>query len=142
MLVDPAQRVFRPNIGIEGAGRLTAGAGERYVAAACDHTRAYAHAARSLDLLETAQPTEVRKALSARIESMSTQKERALARRTALGRPPTADELLRVYSDLHPEDQQWVMKRLPAAVGLLQKATGIGQELAEGHQQNGGGYTR
>lgn len=137
----PTQRVFRPDIGIEGAGRLTAGAGERYVAAVSDHTRAYAYAARSLDLLETAQPTEVRKALSAHIDSMSTQKERALARRTALGRPPTADELLRLYSDLQPKDQQWVIKRLPAAVGLLQKATGITQDLAEGQQRRGEGWS-
>jgi hypothetical protein len=137
----PTQRIFRPNVGIEGAGRLTAGAGERYVAAVCDHTRAYAHAARSFDLPETAQPTEVRKALNAHIESMATQKERALARRTALGRPPTADELLRAYSGLRLDDRQWVVRRLPAAVGLLQKATGIAQELAEGHQRRGEGWS-
>jgi hypothetical protein len=138
---NPTQRVFRPNVGIEGAGRLTAGAGERYVAAVSDHSRAYARAARSLGLPETAKPTEVREAISTHIESTLTRKERALGQRSALGRSPTADELMRAYSGLRPEDRQWVVRRLPAAVGLFQKAAGIAQELAEGPQRRNGGYT-
>ncbi|HEX2093209.1 MAG TPA: relaxase/mobilization nuclease domain-containing protein [Longimicrobiaceae bacterium] len=138
---NPTQRVFRPKIGIEGAGRLTAGAGERYVSAVRDHTRAYARAARSFGLPETAQPTDVREALSAHVESASARKERALAQCSALGQPSTADELLRAYSSLRPEDRQWVVRRLPGAVGLLQKAAGIAQELVEGPRRKGGGYT-
>jgi hypothetical protein len=76
---NPTQRVFRPNVGIEGAGRLTAGAGERYVAAVSDHSRAYARAARSFGLPKTAQPGQVREALSAHVESVSARKARALA---------------------------------------------------------------
>jgi hypothetical protein len=139
---NPTQRVFRPNIGIEGTGRLTAGAGERYVAAVRDHRRAYAHTARSFGLLETAKPAGVRKALSAHIELTLARKERARAQHSALGRPPTANELLRAYSGLRLEDRQWVVTRMPAAMGLLQKAAGIAQELAEGPQRKGGGYTR
>jgi hypothetical protein len=136
----PTQRIFRPNIGIEGAGRLTAGAGERYVAAVCDHTRAYAHAAQLFDLLETAKPTEVRTAIDAHIASTSARKERALAQRSALGRPPAADELMRAYSGLRPEDWQWVVRRLPAAVGLVQKVPGMAQEIMEERRRRNGGY--
>lgn len=138
---NPTQRVFRSDISIEGAGRLTAYAGERYVEAVRDHTRAYARAARSIDVPETAQPAEVRQALSAHVESASARKESALAQRRALGRPPTADELLRAYSGLPPEDRQWVIRRLPETVGLLQKAVGIAQEFAEGPRRRNGGYT-
>lgn len=137
----PTQRVFRPHLSIEGAARLTAGAGEQYVTAVRDHTRAYARAGRSFGLPETTQPAEVREALSSHSELASARKVRALAQRSALGRPAAADELLRAYNSLLLEDRQWAVRRLPAAMDLLQKAAGIAQELAEGPRREGSGYS-
>jgi hypothetical protein len=135
----PQRRVFKNVPGFEDDCRLVADAEARYSGALIDHERAYCHFARVLGVEDTAKPAEVREAITTHVERAKVRKAEIIERRDALGRVPSAKELIRSFHRLGLKDRNSVLQQLRAVGKLVPQALKLAVQLAEGPGHERGG---